>query len=212
MKRLPTILTGLFLAITLARVANLVASQMGAGILGWLYAIGLGVAVYVAGYWTRVQVTRKIAITSLVVFVVIDGFFNLVEVLRSTYPDRAEVKFMIAVAMWVYGLFPTAAAALLGWLQGYVNKLPPSTKKPAGFALILERLVQRVLAWLEQPVPKKTPAVETAKAAKVCVQCSWTSAEAEAQGRDPKRAYAAHTKVHVTARKNGHSKKEKIAL
>jgi len=47
-KRLPTILTGIFLAVTLWRVAQFVDDRMAAGALGWLFAAGLGVAVYTA--------------------------------------------------------------------------------------------------------------------------------------------------------------------
>ena len=59
MKRLPIILVGVFLAITLARVAAFASNQMHAGALGWLFAAGLGVAVYASSYWTRTAITRK---------------------------------------------------------------------------------------------------------------------------------------------------------
>lgn len=123
MKRLPVLLTALFLAITLARVAGFTSQYMAAGAMGWVYSIALGVAVYASAYWTRNATTRKAAIVALVFFVAIDCYFNLAHVLLSA--DRSQT--LTAIGAVLYGLFPTLATALLGWLQTSVNKLPPGS-------------------------------------------------------------------------------------
>jgi len=130
MRKLPTIMAAIFLAITLARVGQFSAEAMRAGALGWLFAGGLGVSVYTAAYWTRLsasrgdgedrrsQAVRRSAYICLVLFVFVDGWFNLADVLRlvndpDLYPSAV-----------IYGLFPTLAAGVLGWLQGNVDRLP----------------------------------------------------------------------------------------
>jgi hypothetical protein len=115
----------------------LVASGFGAGVLGWMFSVGMGVAVFVTSYYSRVAISAKdgkedkrsirvrtIAMTGLLFFVVIDGYFNVVEVLRTLLiPD-------LYYPALVYGAFPTVAAALLGILQGYVDRLPvPPTNR-----------------------------------------------------------------------------------
>ncbi len=143
MKNMPRILSGLFLAITLARVAQLVSDQMGAGVLGWMFAAGLGVAVYTASYWTRLAITRKQARIALVLFVAVDAYFNFVDVWI-----RADVSSpLLAVAAALYGLFPTVAVSALAYLDGAIQKLPPDTamrRKNALIGLVYERIVRKL--------------------------------------------------------------------
>jgi len=139
MKRLPLILSALFLAITLARVASFTSESMRAGVLGWVYSIGLGVAVYASAYWTRNATTRKAAVISLIFFVSVDAFFNFAHV--WIVADRSSL--LTAIGAGLYGLFPTVAVALLGWMQTSINKLPPGAKR------------ERILAdWLVSHLPK----------------------------------------------------------
>ncbi len=138
MRRAPTLLVGLFLAIQITRVAQFAADGMGAGILGWIFSAGLAFGVFVSSYWMRVsagkadgsaedirsQRTRRSALVSLVLFVAVDGFFNVVEVLR-TLTDKS-----LLLPAVVYGVWPTLASGMLGWLQGNVDRLPHITKGP----------------------------------------------------------------------------------
>lgn len=121
MKRLPLILVGVFLSITLARVAAFAANQMQAGVLGWLFAAGLGVAVYASSYWTRTAITRKAAGVALVFFIGIDAYFNFADVWLAVDTTNQ----LVAAGAVLYGLFPTVAVGLLGWLSGAIRKLPP---------------------------------------------------------------------------------------
>jgi hypothetical protein len=131
MRKLPTYLVALFLLITLTRVAQFAGSTMQAGWMGWPFSIGLGVAVYASAYNLRVHLlradgtedprsraVRQVALPLLILFVLADGAFNLWDVLLAVRAPELQV------AAWVYGLFPTLAAAALGLLQGTLDKLP----------------------------------------------------------------------------------------
>ena len=143
MRRLPFALAGLFVALTLTRVAWFAADALHAGPLGYLFSVGMGAAVYASSYWTRTQTTRRAALVSLALFVAADGYFNLTEVVRSI--DWYNVGTMVQIAAVVYGLFPTCAAALLGWLQSSINRLPPVAHKQGQIGQMRTILVQRVI-------------------------------------------------------------------
>jgi hypothetical protein len=164
MKKFPIILAGLFVFITLTRVAEYTDAQMGAGILGWVYSIGLGVAVFVSAYYTRKTKAeektpdrnrRVSAWICLVFFMGADGFFNLLEVLRSM-AGGANI-----IAGWVYGLFPTLASAALGVLQGFVDRTENTPGKRSLFAQVRALLAIR-LDTLALPAQSANEIIETA--------------------------------------------------
>ncbi len=201
MRKLPTILAGLFLAITLVRVADFSAQAMRAGALGWLFSAGLGVAVYTTAYFARVSATdkdgeeserskvaRRSSIFALILFIVVDGFFNLSEVLRVV-PELD-----LRIAAFVYGLFPTAAAGLLGYLQGHIDRLPVPPKRYS-IGLSLRVIISR---WLDSKAVAIQPVIEEPKTEVApplisaperifhCEKCSFTSAN--------QRSLAAHAR------------------
>jgi hypothetical protein len=150
-RKLPTILAGLFLAITLERVANLVSGPIGSPIvLAYLYAGAMGAMIYTAMYWSRTQTLRHAALIVAAVFVIADGAFNLFETLRSA--DTST--WYLLVGAWVYGLLPTCAAGLAGWLQGKIDKLPPVQHKPGVIASLRKLAVERI-EQLQEPAQDK---------------------------------------------------------
>ena len=193
MKRLPVILSGLFLAVTLYRVAQFVDTRMAAGALGWLFAAGLGVAVYTASYWTRAIITRRPALVALLFFVAIDAYLNFAEVWLAA--DTSEP--LVAVGAVLYGLFPTVAVALLGWLSGAIRKLPPDAQQKRTNAVGLA-LYKRIMRRLDLPDAEPAasdaqPAHEVTQApeppAHVCASCGKVYASQQ--------ALAAHMRVHA---------------
>jgi 4-amino-4-deoxy-L-arabinose transferase-like glycosyltransferase len=195
MKRLPLILSALFLAITLARVASFAQHELKAGALGWIFSIALGVAVYASAYWTRIPTTRKQAIAALVLFILIDAFFNFAHVWLSADTQQP----LVAGGAVLYGLFPTLAVALLGWLSGAISRLPPGVGE-RGRNRLEQALYSRIVQWAER-------AEQTEQAKDVvyvlpeqaaykynCSFCDW--------GTDDAKSYAGHMSSH--ARKNGH--------
>lgn len=157
MRRIPFLLAGLFIALTLFRVAWFVSDALKAGAMGYVFSVGLGVAVYASSYWTRTQTTRKAALVSLVLFVLVDGYFNLTEVIRAI--DWYAAGPMVQVAAVAYGVFPTCAAALLGWMQSSVNRLPPISRKPGVRDALRLRIIDRLK--IDMPAVQDAPQIET---------------------------------------------------
>jgi hypothetical protein len=137
MRKLPMILSAVFLAIQLSRVADFVAVGLSAGqFLGWMFAIGIGVGVFVSSYWTRQSINRAdekedkrdkrargAAWMSLIMFILLDGTFNLAETLRVLVDQSLRLYAII------YGVSPTIIAAALGSLQGRIDRLPVPPRK-----------------------------------------------------------------------------------
>lgn len=176
MRKLPMVLAGAFIAITLFRVATFAAERMGGGWPGWVFSVGLGLGVYLSAYWTRDSVSRRELVKDgttilkddrrnsivkkwawglLLFFVIADSLFNLAEVWFTVDPPMTDWLLVIATA--VYGLFPTMGAAGLGALQGHIDRLPippANTKTSIGLAMR-----KKLVAMIDkQPQPEPQPA------------------------------------------------------
>ena len=129
MKRFPLLLGMLFITVTIRRVAHFA----GGDALAWTFSIALAMSVYISAYLTGWATTRRIAWVSLIFFASVDGFFNLAETLNWSV---ATGRWSTSVILWgqqqlfvyrfadvLYGAFPTLAAAMLGWLAMYSEKL-----------------------------------------------------------------------------------------
>lgn len=160
MRKLPMLLSAVFLAIQLRRVADFVANGLNAGqFLGWAFALGIGAGVFVSAYWTRQSVTRqdgeqdkrdrqarRSAWWSMVLFVILDGTFNLAETLR-VLTDQSLYWYAV-----IYGVSPTVIAAGLGSLQGRIDRLPvPPRKSRSG------NVLDAIARWLERSISAATP-------------------------------------------------------
>lgn len=191
MRRAPLFLSACFLLITLARVAAFAQHQMAAGWLGWAFSVGLGAAVYTASYWTRNQSTRRQAAIALVFFVGVDCYLNFAHVWLSANTGLP----LVAIGAALYGLFPTAAVALLGWLSGAVSKLPPDaptlrTRRATGAleSLVIARIEQAAGALRAQPAPPSPQIVHAVtQSASVCAICgaSYKSKAAHMRWKHP---------------------------
>jgi hypothetical protein len=165
-RKLPTVVAAAFLAIQLQRVADFVAHGLNGGpVLGWAFAVGLALAVFTSGYWTRQSVTRAdgkedqrdvqarvSAWISLIIFVALDGTFNLAETLRVLVDQS------LRWAAVIYGVSPTIAAAGLGMLQGRIDRLPvPPRKSRVGG--VLNAALDSIERMLAQGNPAALPDV-----------------------------------------------------
>lgn len=196
MRRLPVLLVATFLAITLARVAQFTATHMHAGVLGLLFAAGLGVAVYTASYWTRTATTRRAAGVALVFFVAVDSYFNFADTWLSADTSTP----LIAAGAVLYGLFPTVSVALLGWLSGAIRKLPPDAAQMRG-GKIGNALALRIMRWIgaSDARPETTPTQPDAQPAHEVTQAPQTPAHVCAScgmAYASQQALAAHTRKH----------------
>lgn len=187
MKRLPLVLAALFLAITLARVAEFVSREMSAGFLGWVFAPALGAAVYTVAYYTRQQTTRKAAMVGLLFFVLVDAYMNFAEVWLTSSHDH---PLTIGGAV-LYGVFPTAAVAILGWLQTSIGKLPPTkneTRIKSAWSSWLADKLQVEAKPTREPVAVSEPEPEPVRY--VCVRCGYAATS--------QNGLNAHAKKHAT--------------
>ena len=154
MRKLPQVLAVLFLAITLSRVASLAGNGLGAGLLGWFFSAGLGAGVFISAYWLRVEALRRKALTALAFFLLCDLVFNAAEVYRHMLASGAWSDGILRVAGIIYACFPTLAAALLGWLQGGIDRLPPT---PARRTALIPRIRVAAAAWFDTTFPQAAP-------------------------------------------------------
>ena len=203
MKKMPMVLAGMFIAITLVRVAALAAEGFQAGALGWLFSAGLGAGIFISSYYSRVSATgkdgeedrrskqtRDMALISMILFVAVDGYFNIMEVQRSLQDET------LRIAAVLYGAFPTLAAALLGGLQGRVDRLPhPPQKASVSFAL-RAWIVSQLRIDAGQPQECAQPAASLRAEPQVAAfpepryrcECGYTT--------DVQQAFAAHARKH----------------
>lgn len=149
MKRVPALLAIGFVLITFFRVSAFLQHGMQLGVLGISFAIALTAAVYASAYFTQFKESKGWAIVSLVVFGILDLWFNELEMIRSLSPeqlvvegssflafDAKTIENLLHISALIYGVAPTICAALLGLLQGSVEKVA-SLNKRGFFATIL---------------------------------------------------------------------------
>lgn len=149
MKRLPLILGLIFISVTVHRVALF----SGGGFNGWAVALALAVGVFLSAYFSEMKTTSKPALVALVAFVLVDGLFNVSEVLKwSVEQGRWDfaIKFSEETSVYIYrfadplyGIFPTIAAAILGWLSKAAEKLIVSRK-----GSWKDRLLNGIVTWI----------------------------------------------------------------
>lgn len=135
-KRLPLFLSALFIGVTVTRVSRFA----GGDVLGWLFSVGLAGGVFLSAYYVdygqagaQRRPTHRPALFALVFFVVVDGLFNLAEVLNHSLASGRWATAVVLVdgfywhpyriADVVFGIFPTLAVALMGWLARGIEKI-----------------------------------------------------------------------------------------
>jgi len=162
MKRLPILLAIGFITITVRRVAHFA----GGDGLAWMFATALAITVAVSAYLMGWKKTRVPAFIAFVVFSALDGVFNMTETLTWSYnvgrwttalPVFGQTIFVYQITDPIYGLFPTLAAGILGWLARYSEQLAldSARRRKAGFA---RRLLDAGISWLEGEGSQHEPA------------------------------------------------------
>jgi hypothetical protein len=136
MRQAPYRLALFAVSLTIIRVAVYVVFGLQVGWLGYLFAAFVGGGVYVCAYFARHKDSRWAALFGLAFFMAVDMIFNVGEVVRtlsaqqliapaSNFLDMDAVVLRHAM-QWsalVFAVFPTIAAALLGWLQAGAEKV-----------------------------------------------------------------------------------------
>lgn len=108
-----------------------------------------------------------------ILFAVFDGLFNLAEVssvaianediVSLTWPRNSD--WIALVAVWIFGLAPTLASFIAGWVRAAVEKVPERKDKDEP----LTKLYRSIMGWLAgkfdtKPKRKHTPTTRAKKA------------------------------------------------
>lgn len=169
MKNAPYNLSAFFIVITIVRVAVFVVTGLNLGPLGYAFAVGIAAGVYVSSYYLQFKETKGRALAGLALFLLADLWFNVFEVVRSTstaqlVPPEANFLGLPSESLrtgmqWsaiAFGILPTLAAAILGWLQGGVsqvkslNRPGPAARIVAAIARMLAGITIGAAVWFER--------------------------------------------------------------
>jgi hypothetical protein len=130
MKRLPVLLAGFFIALTLFRIAILVSVGFRQGWQGWFFSIGLAIGTFTSWYFLRHRSTIVPAILGILLFTIVDLLFNEMEIIRTLSPatlvlpnsnylgiNSNILEYGMQILALILGALPTFAAGVLGWMQ-----------------------------------------------------------------------------------------------
>lgn len=162
MRKLPTILAAIFMLVQVNGLSAYAAKHLGATGWGVVFALALEAGVFGCSYWMRQSVTRKddkrdwrdiwtrvAALLGLLIFLGVSGYLNTAKSLSDLPAGASQIDTISAV---LFGLFPTLAAALLGILQGFVDRLPapPPHKSDSGRMMRVYQIIDNVLTLIER--------------------------------------------------------------
>lgn len=132
MKNAPSRLGIFLLSIQITRVGLFLTHGLLLGWMGWFFAIALAAGVYVSAYffgktrgWAKVP-----GALGLVLFGLGDLWFNEMELIRTLSAtdlvvetanfmnySAEDIRWFLHISALIFGAFPTAGAAILGWQQ-----------------------------------------------------------------------------------------------
>lgn len=169
MKKLPQLLAFFFILVTFFRVSSFLSTDLKFGAYGYFMAFAVTVGVFLGGYFTSKPDISKLgrfwAILALVLFGVVDWYYNYLEVVHSLAPETliskganflnmndAYITYMMQWAAVLYATVPTVGAGLLGLLQSQVEKIASLNKRgwvAASVMAISATLTKGIKATLE---------------------------------------------------------------
>jgi len=228
MRRLPTTIAAVFLFVQVYGLADYSTANMGGSALrGWLFALALEVGIFGAWYFTRQNVTTEnkkdgklsadqrkdiqarigALVTALLLMVVSMGL-NTAKSIIDIGPNPTPLVWWSALA---YGLTPTLFSAVLGFLQGSIDRLPMPPQKPAANPLqmriyaagsaLLALVETRISEASAKPAAQDGKPVPNATAKKYkCKRCN-ASKNAEGKPFETPQELAAHARHNCPKRK-----------
>jgi len=129
-------------------------------LLSYGQSIGLAIGVYLSFFFVRQPKVKWAAVCGIVVFGGADLFFNEFALIRTVSAKaliEANSSFVWIPAEYLqvanqvvalaYGVLPTLASAILGWIQGGVDKLTDADMKPTVWVRIQRSLVKWFDNW-----------------------------------------------------------------
>jgi len=216
MRKLPTYLTAIILTCTVPRVADFGIVYMHAWpVIAWAFSLVIALGVWASAYFTREHVTsddpkrrrqsdqvRRQAGAWMLLFVIVDGGFNLLDVWLALPGGSVPV---LQFGALVYGAFPTVASAALGSLQGAVDRLPAGAQHKYPLLISLKSLAQRRIndalkrpAKATKPAAAAEPILASSEGLFKCSRCEYKTDPADSDFIQQKRM-AGHSSSHTRA-------------
>jgi hypothetical protein len=175
MRNAPTLAVLIAMFIQVPRVSSF-GSDIGAGILAPIFAVFLGMSIYVLSYWhgrSEYHITadkenerakyaqqsrmknmyddiRSLVGFWLTLFVIIEGLLNLAETLT-------HVKAEVVLFSWqwfgafAYGIFPTLAAFGMGAIQAKLHRIPHGVANASWIEVMFNAIAKRIASLAEEP-------------------------------------------------------------
>lgn len=174
MRKIAQYLAIFFIITQVDRVANFIhlyqpADTLFYVLLSYGQSIGLAIGVYLSFFFVRQPKVRLAAWAGIIVFGGADLFFNEFALIRTVSAKaliEADSSFVwipaetLQVANQVvaiaYGVLPTLASAILGWIQGGVDKLTDGDLKLTPY----ERVIKALNKWFDNWTVRAALAVE----------------------------------------------------
>ena len=166
MRKFAQYLAVFFVITQVDRVANFIhlyqpADTLFYVLLSYGQSIGLAIGVYLSFFFVRQPKVRTAAIFGIIVFGGADLFFNEFALIRTVSAkalieaDSSFVwikadKLQIAnqIVALAYGVLPTLASAILGWIQGGVDKLTDGDLKYSPPERVIRALIKGLDSWV----------------------------------------------------------------
>jgi hypothetical protein len=188
MRKAPLVIAAVFLLVQITGLAQYIAARMGVvDIRSTGYAVGLETAIFCAFYWTRQSITRndgkqdkkdvntrRAALAVGILFMLASGTLNTFKMLADYTGEKYALDWWGALLV---GVSPTLFAAVLGILQGFVDRLPvpPAHNAPANLQMrvyaLVEKAISLVDARMDAPIAKPVqPAKPQMRKCKKCGQ------------------------------------------
>lgn len=189
MRNAPTLAVFVAMFIQVPRVSAF-GESIGAGVFAPIFAIFLGMSIYVLAYWhgrseyhitaseeekskyTQQKRMKKLydEIRSLVgfwltLFVVIEGLLNLAETLTHLKSDILIFSWQWFGA-FTYGIFPTLAALGMGAIQAKLHRIPHGVANASWIEVMFSAFAKRIASYMdEQPAQPANSASQTTQPA-----------------------------------------------
>jgi len=195
MRKLPIILAIVFMLVQVSGLSSYATMHLGSDVmLGRLFALALEAAVFGCSYWMRQSITRKDgtrdkrdyltqtgALVGALVFVVVSGALNTAKTLTDLPADHTEIDYNSAL---IFGIFPPVAAALLGIMQGLIDRLPapPPSAAHTGRMMRVYALVDTWLTLMETRIAPRAEAHDAVNAKSDVGECELCGASSDNPG------------------------------
>lgn len=174
MRKIAQYLAIFFIVTQVDRVANFIhlyqpADTLFYVLLSYGQSIGLAIGVYLSFFFVRQQKVKWPAIFGIVIFGGADLFFNEFALIRTVsakalieagssfvWIKAEQLQIANQIVALAYGVLPTLASAILGWIQGGVDKLTDAELRYTP----IERVIRSLNKWFDNWTIRGAVAIE----------------------------------------------------